>query len=146
MNNTDFCFRQYSDGDFDQVFNLFTIAFKVKDMGKSESKTKIEYLIKSSNYKIFVATNKNLEIVGGCVVYIHEDAFGKDFATLWYLAVDNQYQNKGIATGLIAYVVDILKDLNLESLRLTTNLDNYACQKASENAGLKKKICYEYMY
>ena len=138
-------FRHYIEEDFEQIKNLFKDAFAIKSIDEKLCKTKLDKLLSSNSYMVYVASEKD-KVLASCVVYIHSDPFDKDFATLWYFAVDKNYKGKGSGTNLLKFVIDDLKQYNFESLRLTTDLDNYACQKASEKAGMHKDYSYELMY
>ena len=102
-------------------------------------------LLTSNNYKVYVIDDSS-KVVGACVLYIHKDPFDKDFATLWYFAVDKNYRGNGLGSSLLNYVKDDLRKLDLNELILTTAPTNIACQKASEKAGYEKRLSYKYQY
>ena len=135
-------FRHFQDSDFEQVVKLLKCAFDIKI---DECREKLTRLLKSKQYFVYVVEDNNV-ILSSCVVYIHCDPFDKNFATLWYFATSEKYRKKGVGSKLLEFVACDLRSFNLESIRLTTSLNNFACQRASEKAGYKKKYCYEYLY
>ena len=138
-------FRHFQNSDFEQVVKLFKCAFDIKEIKIEECREKLTRLLKSKQYFVYVVEDNNV-ILSSCVVYIHCDPFDKNFATLWYFATSEKYRKKGVGSKLLEFVACDLRSFNLESIRLTTSLNNFACQRASEKAGYKKKYCYEYLY
>ena len=135
----------YSDVDFEQLVELFKDAFTIKHIDKELCSEKLHSLLKSNRYKVYVAKEDG-KVLSSCVVYIHSDPFDRDFATLWYFATLKDFRGQGIGSKLLKFVVEDLKKEDYDCLYLTTSPDNFACQKASEKAGLEKRYSYRYIF
>ncbi len=137
--------RKFQDNDLTQIIDLFENAFEIKQISKDKCKEKLNLLLKSNKYIIYVIDDNSI-ILGASVVYLHTDPFDRDFATLWYFAIKDDYKGKGLGTSLLNFVKKDLEKYNLDSLILTTSNQNIACQKASEKASFQKRLSYKILY
>ena len=137
--------RNYIDSDLDDLIDLYKEAFNSIPTSRQVCYNKMQELLSSGNYKVYVLDNFS-KLVGACVIYIHKDPFDKDFATIWYFAINKNYRGEGLGSTLLEYVKNDLRKHNLNELILTTAPTNFACQKASEKAGYEKRLSYKYDY
>lgn len=141
--------EQFKMQKFDDVYNLLADAFdrqgyKENSDAKAYCKQKLANTIKKyDTYKIFVV-KENKKIVATCIVYIHPDPFDtKDFATIWYGAVNPDLAGRGIGTFMLTEVCKELKSQGINSVRYTTSQDNIACNKMGQKAGFEKRVSYK---
>ena len=137
--------RKFQDSDLNQIIELFENAFELEKINEDKCKEKLNYLLKSNKYIIYVIDDNSM-ILGACVIYLHTDPFDRDFATLWYFAIKEDCKGKGLGTSLLNFVKKDLEKYNLDSLILTTSNQNIACQKASEKASFQKRLSYKILY
>ena len=144
--------RAFKNDDLEKVVNIAYSAFGEHRVGNdhfhtdpnlpSEKSTEvyskwIENVIKEGQHSIFVA-----EIDGNVIgfSYCSIDETGKDLdCSIGHLplsAVDPQFHRRGVYSSFIWYTQNWLKD-KVNYYEISTQLDNYAVQKAWINHGFK---------
>lgn len=130
------------ENELHQFFQL-TKVFKEKQVNIKDCQKKMQKMMEAGIYKIYLA-KENDEVLGGCVIYIHEDPFDDtSFATLWYLTVKPSAQGRGVATYILQEVPKLLSKMNIRSLRLTTASNNFPCQTCCEKNNYEKNFSYK---
>lgn len=122
-------FREFVYEDLEQLITLIKVSFPEINFNIEKCKDKLNKILKDNKYKIFV-DEINKTIVACIIAYLHTDPFDDDFATLWYLAVKEEYQNLG--TKIYNYALNYIKNLNIKYVYSTTSIDNIKSQKIAK--------------
>ena len=138
-------FREFVYKDLEQLIDLIKGSFPKISFNIEKCKDKLDKLLKGNKYKIFIAkTNKT--IVACIIAYLHTDPFDDDFATLWYLAVKEEYQNQNLGTKIYNYALNYIKNLNIKYVYSTTSIDNIKSQRIAEKNGMIKGFSFKCIY
>lgn len=95
-----------------------------------EKRRRIENDIISKKRSMFV-----YEHAGKYVAGVSLSTCDEDTCCISYLAVEENYQNKGIGTDLIKFVCDYAKDLNLKRAVLEVDYSNKRAKKLYQRLG-----------
>lgn len=95
-----------------------------------EKRKRIENDIISGKRSMYV-----FEYAGEYIAGVSISAYVQDACCISYLAVEENYQNKGIGTALIKFVCDYAKDRNFKKVLLEVDYDNVGAKKLYKKLG-----------
>ncbi len=95
-----------------------------------EKRKRIENDIISGKRSMFVYEHAEKYVAGVSLSTCDEDT-----CCISYLAVDENYQNKGIGTALIKFACDYAKDLNFKRVCLEVDYSNIRAKKLYQRLG-----------
>ncbi len=111
------------------IFTPYVIDKKFRNHTKMTIPLLVSQQIKNPNIKIYVAVNKNNQVVG-FISYIIEEEFSKCVsrrcASLLFLVVNRDYQRQGIATQLLNHIEEECRKQKVHTLRVGTDEGNNA--------------------
>ena len=75
------------------------------------------------------------EYAGKYIGGVSLSTYNQDTCCISYLAVEENYQNKGIGTALIKFACDYAKDLNFKKVLLEVDYDNIRAKNLYQRLG-----------
>lgn len=111
---------------FTALIKLFEDVFEMKDFSMPSS-DHLQKLLAKKDFFVFVAT-QNDQIVGGLTAYVLEQYYSeKPLAYIYDLAVDTQFQRRGIGRQLITAINEFCTEKGFEEVFVQADrVDDYA--------------------
>lgn len=111
---------------FTALIKLFEDVFEMKDFSMPSSEH-LQRLLAKKDFFVFVAT-QNDKIVGGLTAYVLEQYYSeKPLAYIYDLAVDTQFQRRGIGRQLITAINQFCTEKGFEEVFVQADrVDDYA--------------------
>lgn len=123
--------RKYSSYDYDDVKRLMIELAKIYKTKFNEEiwvnaikKRQIQY------QKLTIVAELNKKVIGVCFLDIHWNDLGLLIGTIKHLMVDAAHRDKGIATKIMQYILNVIQDMEVDKIRVniaeaTIKLDKY---------------------
>ena len=139
----------YSDVDWyisnsrEKYYNEFLDFDFSKDVSEKDWKSRVNYLInrwklvpnKETEIRLLLKDDVSQEIYGGCTIF---DNRSKDGSVIIAYFIVPKHQNKGIGYELINKVLEILKSLNINKVKITIQETNEASINLAIKTGFKE--------
>ena len=133
-------------GRFVELIQVFERVFEMRNF-TMPGRNHIEQLLQGDNFLVFVGLDDD-KVIGGLTAYVMEQYYSAaPLVYIYDLAVETNYQRKGIGRALIEHINSYCKKAGVEAVMVEAEEpDEYAIEfYRSTGATGKKTVHFEYL-